>query len=611
MRPEEDGSSLHDVLAREDVDPSRRVERVAERLADDDRDVEEVLVEYGRSGTHVVAEPQDAFDDFVELCRAAADGGHAPGERAVVERTVASPSEARTLTSAVAQTDGLDRAQVEARRRLLRSIDSDDDGDGGNRPADGPGGDREGTDGERSGQSADEDRAAGFRFDRAGAGSEGGRDGETADPPSASETSTGDGDDAVDPDGSATGARSRAAASVSPADVTDPTGGDESTSSGERGADDGESVADGETVTEDNGDDSTPAESLGGVVIDDDGSTPEGDGSTVDEPGGGGSGSWDAGPGSTTEPTDGRSDAATPSDSDAPAEDPAADPSKHRTKRESPQSNDPTEQGAFSIPNYAQDLVPFEFVLEAGDDYVPAGVDGSGMVVLEDGEYVGIAHVQPRSWSIHTDTKKTEIISAFKSAFLSTLDFPVQIVSYPTRFDMSDHVDRLTQVVEENERRDRDSELVTIGRELYPGWLEEFIESNDMKQRQFYVIVRLSADDLSQFQSESQGFLATVGEKVPPLEPVVDYFDGDEVGVEVSQQQCLRELDARLRRIANGLHRLDVGVDRLDDRDEVMGVLYHYYNNERPVQNGFPTGPYSVADPDAPVPSQPTDGGGE
>jgi hypothetical protein len=284
----------------------------------------------------------------------------------------------------------------------------------------------------------------------------------------------------------------------------------------------------------------------------------------------------------------------TPQSDDGPATVVSATDEKHMGSERPAEQTDPTEQSALSMPNYAQDLVDFEFVMESNEDFLPSTVDGSGMVLIEEDKYVGIIRIKPRSWSIHTDAKKDEIINAYKSAFLATLDFPIQIVSYPTKFDISDHVSRLEDVAKESRSRSEDSTLVSLGRDLYPNWLERFILDNDMKQRQFYVVVPITADQLNEFQSSTNGFLDTVGEKVPPLEPLADKFS-DSDGQDVSREQCVRELRSRMGRIESGLRRFDVGTERLTDRDEVMSVIYHYYNNEQPMNDAFPTGPYSVA----------------
>lgn len=261
---------------------------------------------------------------------------------------------------------------------------------------------------------------------------------------------------------------------------------------------------------------------------------------------------------------------------------------RHRGRLEPPQRSDSTESGTMSISNYAQDLISIEYVLDSSDDIVPDDVEGGGLIKLGDKRYAGIARVHPRTWSIHTNEKKAEIVGAYKSSFLATLDFPIQIVSYPTHFDISDHLDRLQSVRDISREEYGDSGLADIGRSLYPEWLEQFLSDNDMKQREFYIIAPISSKQIDQFRSDDDGFWNSLADSFPPAEPVADFFgDGSE---EISNQQILRELDSRLNRIASGLQRFDVRAERLTDRNEVMAVLHHYYNNEKPLHNIFPNG---------------------
>lgn len=267
-----------------------------------------------------------------------------------------------------------------------------------------------------------------------------------------------------------------------------------------------------------------------------------------------------------------------------------------------PQETDPTVDGLMNLPNYAQDLIDFEFVFNKDDEYMPEGVEGEGLIVTElegDEEYVAIAHVEPRSWSIHTAEKKNQIIQTFQSSFLATLDFPVQIVSYPKKFEITDHINRLEEVLEEGRTRGGDSFLVNMGRALYPNWIESYIVENDMKQREFYLVIPLQASQIQQFEGENEGMLDQMAD-MPGIGPVASMFTDDD-GEDVTRYQCLRELKSRLDRVASGLGRLDVDVTPIADRDETLAILYHYYNDKQPRKQAFPTGPFTVHDMDMPV----------
>lgn len=265
-----------------------------------------------------------------------------------------------------------------------------------------------------------------------------------------------------------------------------------------------------------------------------------------------------------------------------------AEDDRDRGTRRRPGATDPTESGGLSVASYTQDLVDAEFVLESDDAFVPDGVDGAGVVVLDDDSYVGLLSVRPRSWSIHTAERKQEIVATFQSSVLAPLEFPLQIVAYPTDFDISDHVAALADVTAETSDS---GDLLAVGRDLYPAWLRAFIEENDTKQRRFYVVVPVSADGIRQFENR-EGLAATVAERVPPLAPLLDRLT-DSPAADVTRRQCLRELDARLTQVEAGLRRLDVRAERLGDRQETLAVLAQYYNNRRPpVRVG--TGGYTV-----------------
>lgn len=275
---------------------------------------------------------------------------------------------------------------------------------------------------------------------------------------------------------------------------------------------------------------------------------------------------------------------------------------EHLEEGRLPQETDPTTAGLMNLPNYAQDIIDFEFVFDEDDEYLPEGVEGQGLVVTEledDEEYVAIAHVEPRSWSIHTAEKKNQIIQTYQSSFLATLDFPIQIVSYPKKFEITDHINRLEEVLEEGRTRGGDSLLVNMGRALYPNWIESYIIENDMKQREFYLVIPIKASQIQQFEGDNSGLMAQM-EDMPGLGAIAGLFTEDD-GEDVTRYQCLRELKSRLDRVASGLGRLDVDVTPINDRDETLSVLYHYYNDKQPRKQAFPTGPFTVHDTDMPV----------
>lgn len=265
---------------------------------------------------------------------------------------------------------------------------------------------------------------------------------------------------------------------------------------------------------------------------------------------------------------------------------------KHTKEADRPEqstgSNSP-----FSMPDYAQDLVDIEYVLDGSDDdLAPDNVNSAGVIVTQDDRYIAIAEVTGRDWAIHPPQKKYDIIKSFESEFLSQIDTHTQIVSLPTQFDLQAHLNHIEKVTENSTQKQET--LVSIGRSIYPNWIEDFMQRNDMKQRTFYIIVEMSAQELLRFR-ETKDSLAESMAELPAIGGLFSRFTKD-AQEEITEFQCLRELNTRMSRIEGGLRRLDVKVDRLSDRNEVLSVLYHYYNRTEVENRVFPTKPFGQTD---------------
>ncbi|UIO99751.1 hypothetical protein Hbl1158_14705 [Halobaculum sp. CBA1158] len=271
-------------------------------------------------------------------------------------------------------------------------------------------------------------------------------------------------------------------------------------------------------------------------------------------------------------------------------------------ERRRPEETDPALQGPMGTRNYTQDLVDFEYVFDSGDDFAPQSVNADGIVLTQSGDYVGMARVTPRSWSIHTQEKKHQILQSYQSGFLSSLDFYTQIVCYPTEFDTSEHIDRLEERMRERSNAADESPLVQYGRQLYPRWLTSFIEEEELTQREYYVIVRVDPSSLRQFD-ESESLSDKVGESAAAFGSIVSavesLFSSDDADAgEASREECVREVSKRLNQVRSALRQIDVTVDPITDRDEALSVIYHYYNNARPERAAFDVGRRTEFDAD-------------
>jgi len=261
----------------------------------------------------------------------------------------------------------------------------------------------------------------------------------------------------------------------------------------------------------------------------------------------------------------------------------------HRTEGSRPEARE-AGNSVLNIPNYAQDTVDLKFVFDEDDPYLPDDVDASGMVAIDDETYAAITRVKPRNWSILTNDSKHSIIRTFQSSFLLSLDFDIQIKCYSTEFRINDHIETVEATSSPTVEQSDDSPPVAYGRRFYPNWLREFITSNDISQREFYVIVTVSKSQIAEFQ-DRQALINSLKD-TPAIGEIVSQFSSDPTE-EITRLQCLRELSNRMEQVKRGLGAIDVEVDPLEERDEALSVIYQYLNDQKPLEGTFSNTPYT------------------
>lgn len=268
---------------------------------------------------------------------------------------------------------------------------------------------------------------------------------------------------------------------------------------------------------------------------------------------------------------------------------PDGDNNPHLTDRVSPDEANSNNDELLDIPNRTQDMVKFEYVMDEDDDIGAEDINQAGMVSLGSGRYAAIASIEPREWSVLKDSDKEQVIQKYKSAFISPLDSSLQIVEYPSEFDISEHLTKIENTRKERQGDPDTNPLIQAGRKVYPKWLKGFIDRNGMKQRKFYMIVTISEDQLSQFGKRDNGMFAGLRDKYPLMDSMISRVKSEESDETEMREKCLRELHTRMKRLKNGLKRFNVESERLDDRDEVMQVFYEYYNDCSPFVDEFQT----------------------
>ena len=214
---------------------------------------------------------------------------------------------------------------------------------------------------------------------------------------------------------------------------------------------------------------------------------------------------------------------------------------------------------------------------QLGFDYVRD--DG---IAVDGDSYIGLLKVHPQNWLSLSDQAKRETMSAYMS-FLMSLESSVAVPCYPKTFDLTGHLERFYKAGASMASRGQ-TPILQYGRKFYIQWANTNIEDEDLKQRDFYIVTRVEADqvhkDLDTGSVLSQlGTLPVIG---PVCSKIVDRTPLGDSHEEARTELCIREVRQRQRRITNKLGRTDVSIERVSDRQETMEILYHYYNHVDP-----------------------------
>jgi hypothetical protein len=203
-------------------------------------------------------------------------------------------------------------------------------------------------------------------------------------------------------------------------------------------------------------------------------------------------------------------------------------------------------------------------------------------IAVDGHSYIGLLKVHPQNWLSLSDQAKRDTMSAYMS-FLMSLESSVAVPCYPKTFDLTGHLERFYKAGASMASRGQ-TPILQYGRKFYIQWANTNIEDEDLKQRDFYIVTRVDADqvhkDLDTGSALSQlGTLPVLGRVCSGIVDRTPLGDSYE---EARTDLCIREVRQRQRRITNKLGRTDVSIERVTDRQETMEILYHYYNHVDP-----------------------------
>ena len=213
----------------------------------------------------------------------------------------------------------------------------------------------------------------------------------------------------------------------------------------------------------------------------------------------------------------------------------------------------------------AQDTLGFEYVREDG-------------IAVDDDHYIGLIHVTPRNWLVLNDEEKQSVFSAFVSFLRGSVQFPIQIVAIPRDFDVTHHTSNI-QDADSRANHDKESPFLRHGRRRQVVWTQNAIDNRHVKDRDHYIVVRIRAEHVYSYMNKSGAF-----DGIPILEDLAKKVkrttssDTDDEQV-ASEDRCIAEVNQRRHSLREKLSNTDVRTEMVDERDEMMDILYHHYNH--------------------------------
>lgn len=195
------------------------------------------------------------------------------------------------------------------------------------------------------------------------------------------------------------------------------------------------------------------------------------------------------------------------------------------------------------------------------------------LVFLKDGGVSAILTTSAVNFSLLFETEQTSIIEAF-AGLLNSLSFPIQIVIYSKRLDVSAYLHTLDQAI-----NNQNSPLLQQMTANYRQFVASIIRENEVLDKQFYVCLNVTASEIGLLPKSFQN----------------------------KSKKALTLLAPRLDHLIKQLARLGLRSKQLNN-DELIKLFYNIYNsdgmesikaNNHPVTSPSPA---ATASPPLPAP---------
>lgn len=202
-----------------------------------------------------------------------------------------------------------------------------------------------------------------------------------------------------------------------------------------------------------------------------------------------------------------------------------------------------------------------------GVDYVRD--DG---IAVRDDEFIGHAKVEPRNWHVLNPQRKEAVFQSYAQHLLS-LTFPVQELHISKRMDLEDHKQ---QLVDADLNDPTAPPILRHSREKQAYFETNAVSQRDIMRNEHYIVVSVDKNHIDRFR-DSGG-----NQRLPRLSRAlskISEFASRSSDADVSDEDCVKEVKARLRHVRDTLSQTGVTVDTLDSREDTMDLLYYVFNN--------------------------------
>ncbi len=189
---------------------------------------------------------------------------------------------------------------------------------------------------------------------------------------------------------------------------------------------------------------------------------------------------------------------------------------------------------------------------------VPIREIREGVVVLKNGALRAVLLVSSINFALKSYEEQEAIISRFQE-FLNSLDFSLQIVVQSHKLDIRPYLSKLEKAAKVQE-----SELLRMQTMEYHDFIKELVESTNIMNKTFYVVVSYSVGEGAQ----KKGFLSLLKETT---------LTGNTKLTDQRFHQLKAQLWQRVDHIAAGLSAMGIRAVPLNT-EELIELYYSLYN---------------------------------